>query len=89
MSNKDLSSKLAKGMRRAKEPGAGSTAAPTPTPRTPGTPTAASHTAAQVAPQTRPRQSSGQRFAEQGDQAPPASLDRPWDNLHPKRIWPD
>lgn len=29
------------------------------------------------------------RFARQSDQAPPASLDRPWDNLHPERIWPD
>jgi hypothetical protein len=29
------------------------------------------------------------RFARQSDQSPPASLDRPWDNLHPERIWPD
>jgi hypothetical protein len=29
------------------------------------------------------------RYARQDDQAPPASLDRPWDNLHPARIWPD
>lgn len=29
------------------------------------------------------------RFARQADQSPPASLDRPWDNLHPERIWPD
>jgi len=29
------------------------------------------------------------KFAQQSDQSPPASLDRPWDNLHPARIWPD
>ncbi len=29
------------------------------------------------------------RFARQTDQSPPLSLDRPWDNLHPERIWPD
>ena len=85
MSDNDLSSKLAKGMRRAKEPGTGGT-----TPA--GHPPAASNVAIQPdakAPAgTRPR-TSGKRFAEQGDQAPPASLDRPWDNLHPKRIWPD
>lgn len=32
---------------------------------------------------------SSMRFARQSDQSPPASLDRPWDNLHPERIWPD
>lgn len=87
MSDNDLSSKLAKGMRRAKEPGAGTT------PAVPGTPAAASNVAQQAhTPRdagARPRQSAGRRFAEQGDQTPPASLDRPWENLHPKRIWPD
>ena len=29
------------------------------------------------------------RGARQSDQAPPSSLDHPWENLHPKRIWPD
>lgn len=29
------------------------------------------------------------RFAQQSDQSPPASLDKPWENLHPQRIWPD
>lgn len=28
-------------------------------------------------------------YARQADQSPPPSLDRPWDNLHPERIWPD
>ena len=27
--------------------------------------------------------------ARQDDQSPPASVYQPWDNLHPKRIWPD
>ena len=31
-----------------------------------------------------------ERFARQNDQVPPpTSLDHPWDNLHPERIWPD
>ena len=25
----------------------------------------------------------------QGDQSPQASVYQPWDNLHPKRVWPD
>ena len=29
------------------------------------------------------------RGARQSDQAPPPSLDHPWENLHPERIWPD
>ena len=29
------------------------------------------------------------RAARQSDQAPPPSLDHPWENLHPERIWPD
>ena len=29
------------------------------------------------------------RGARQSDQAPPPSLDQPWENLHPERIWPD
>lgn len=97
MSDNDLSSKLAKGMRRAKEPAAGSTtpAAPTPAasaPHSPSAPAAASNVAVQSHARglagTSPRTGSN-RFAEQGDQTPPASLDRPWENLHPKRIWPD
>ena len=27
--------------------------------------------------------------ARHSDQAPPPSLDHPWENLHPERIWPD
>ena len=103
MSDNDLSSKLAKGMRRAKEPGLGSATSAAPTPAAtapPGAPAAASNVAVQSrapggapggAPGlagTSPR-TGGKRFADQGDQTPPASLDRPWENLHPKRIWPD
>ena len=29
------------------------------------------------------------KFARQANQSPPASLDDPWKNLHPQRIWPD
>lgn len=46
-------------------------------------PTAAAAAAAVPA----PRRAS--RFARQADQSPPASLEHPWDNLHPERIWPD
>lgn len=93
MSDNDLSSKLAKGMRRAKEPTPATVTTPATAPRTtPAIPPAASNVAAQSqarAPSgTRPRVGD-KRFAEQGDQAPPASLDRPWENLHPRRIWPD
>lgn len=28
-------------------------------------------------------------YARQADQSPAPSLDRPWENLHPERIWPD
>lgn len=27
--------------------------------------------------------------ADQSDQPPVPSLDHPWENLHPERIWPD
>ena len=85
MSDNDLASKLARGMRRAKHPSAPETA--------PSGPIAASSSVAReraleqdahVTPSH-----DGERFADQTDQAPQASLDRPWANLHPKRIWPD
>ena len=94
MSDNDLSSKLAKGMRRAKEPAPGSTtpAASTPAASAPhapaATPSAAVQSHVRGTAGATPR-AGGKRFAEQSDQAPPASLDRPWENLHPKRIWPD
>lgn len=94
MSDNDLASKLSKGMRRAKQPAEKETA---------GGPIAASSGIAREAapgpgdlsgkaghnaPAPAPRPGT-KRFAEQDDQAPPASLDSPWKNLHPKRIWPD
>ena len=91
MSDNDLSSKLSKGVRRAKEPAAkekagGPVAATSGVVREPALATEAS--AVKGNPSTA-RPSGPKRFAEQGDQAPPASLDSPWKNLHPKRIWPD
>mgnify|MGYP000203293261 CR=1 FL=1 len=87
MSDNDLSSKLAKGMRRAKDPAAPSGAV---TPAAPTSNKPSTSVADQGHPKGRPRsQPAAGRFAEQNDQAPPASLDRPWENLHPKRIWPD
>lgn len=72
MTEKDFASKLAAGMRRARQ----SPPAPTPA-RAP----VAAASPSRVAPRT--------RFARQADQSPPTNLDRPWDDLHPKRIWPD
>ena len=87
MSDNDLAAKLARGMRRAKHPSA-------PEPAVSG-PIAASSSVAREraldqdahANDTPSRRA--ERFADQTDQAPRASLDRPWENLHPKRIWPD
>lgn len=42
---------------------------------------------AAVAPEPLPVQTS--RAARQADLSPSPTLDRPWDNLHPQRIWPD
>lgn len=91
MSDNDLASKLARGMRRAKQP--------TPPDTHAAAPVAASSSVAREraladeAPATagtynRPSRPA-ERFADQTDQVPPASLDQPWENLHPKRIWPD
>ncbi|PZP64490.1 MAG: hypothetical protein DI596_01865 [Azospira oryzae] len=44
-------------------------------------------TAAETGP--KPGPTPAYRFARQSDQSPPPSLDQPWDNLHPERIWPD
>ncbi len=66
MTEKNLSNKLAAGMRRTRPSAPATKAAPAVLLTTPAT-----------------------RYASQADQSPPASLDRPWDNLHPARIWPD
>ncbi|MFP5350563.1 MAG: hypothetical protein ACLGHO_12060 [Gammaproteobacteria bacterium] len=87
MSDNDLASKLARGMRRAKHPSAPETP--------PSGPIAASSSVARervLEQDANPNGTSSrraERFADQTDQAPRASLDRPWENLHPKRIWPD
>lgn len=78
MTKQDIAGKLAQGVRRAMqsssaEPDAGTPVGGAPSPST----SFVSATA------------SASRFARQTDQSPPASLDRPWDNLHPARIWPD
>lgn len=93
MSDHDLSAKLAQGMRRAKQPSpadsstAGAIAASSAQARERAL--AATHGTGQGGYEAAAPESRVGRFAEQSDQAPPASLDRPWDNLHPKRIWPD
>ena len=91
MSEHDLSAKLAQGMRRAKQPAS----------TEPSVGGAIAASSAQARERALAAQATGQgddaasaeqrpgRFADQSDQAPPASLDRPWENLHPKRIWPD
>lgn len=87
MSDNDLASKLARGMRRAKHPSVPETP--------PSGPIAASSSVAreraleQDASANDVASHQAERFADQTDQAPRASLDRPWENLHPKRIWPD
>ena len=50
-------------------------------------PAASAAGAAPVAPEPLPVQPS--RAARQADLSPSPTLDRPWDNLHPQRIWPD
>lgn len=92
MSDNDLASKLTKGMRRAKQPAAkevagGAIAASSSVVREAALGTEDSSASARSN-STAPRPGA-KRFAEQDDQAPPASLDSPWKNLHPKRIWPD
>ena len=73
MTRKDLSEKLLAAVRAAKTQ---SGAAPVAQPR-----------------RVRPRRARPlpgvRRGARQSDQAPPPSLDQPWKNLHPERIWPD
>lgn len=73
MKKKGFAEKLAAGVRQARQ------LAPAPPATKPAPPARRSAPAA-------PRRPA---FARQEDQAPPASLDRPWDNLHPRRIWPD
>jgi hypothetical protein len=61
----------------------------TPEPALPPTASAEKRAASRPEPPHPPRVAGSAKFAQQSDQSPPASLDRPWDNLHPARIWPD
>lgn len=71
--SKKLGSKLADSVRHAKQQ----------------TETAAETKASAAGkPAAKPDQSTG-KYAAQTDQAPKPSLDNPWDNLYPARIWPD
>lgn len=76
--SKKLESKLADSVRQAKQQSeaAADTQAPAPKP------------AAAAKPAARPTASTG-KYATQDDQAPKPSLDNPWANLYPARIWPD
>jgi len=82
MTNKTMGSKLADSLRqvRGEKPGAPIQPRTVPTPQP-----AAAHTE----PPRNTRGTGSATFAKQSDQSPPASLDRPWENLHPARIWPD
>lgn len=84
MTNKKMGSKLADSLRqvRGEKP---ATPEPVPPSTTPVEKPVVSH----PEPARAPRVAASAKFAQQSDQSPPASLDHPWDNLHPARIWPD
>lgn len=74
MSGKDFASKLAAGMRRAKDPTATTATAPAaPTPAPVATPPVSTRAASPLAPV----------------RSGASPTDNPWTNLHPTRIWPD
>ncbi len=50
-------------------------------------PAASAADAAPVAPEPLPAKATW--AARPADLSPSPTLDRPWDNLHPQRIWPD
>lgn len=80
MSKKNIGSKLADSLRQARDLPAGTVSGDV----TPASTPAPTPKPARAAPP--PPFGS---YARQIDQSPAASLDRPWDNLHPERIWPD
>jgi hypothetical protein len=71
--SKKLESKLADSVRQAKQQNETTT---------PSAQTATSKPAAA-------KPDAAGKFATQNDQAPKPSLDSPWANLYPDRIWPD
>lgn len=73
MTKQDIAGKLAQSVRRAMQPPPAEADAGEPSPP----------------PSPAPSSAPTARFARQTDQSPPASLDRPWHNLHPERVWPD
>jgi hypothetical protein len=73
--SKKLESKLADSVRQAKQQNeTAATAAATPAAAKPASPA---------------KLDANKKFASQADQAPKPSLDSPWENLYPSRIWPD
>ncbi len=78
--SKKLESKLANSVRQAKQQN--ETAETT-------AQTASSAPAAAAKPTTTIKSTAANEFASQADQAPKPSLDKPWANLYPARIWPD
>ncbi|HWS01839.1 MAG TPA: histone H1 protein [Gammaproteobacteria bacterium] len=77
--SKKLESKLADSVRQAKQQNETPAAASAAQPAAPQT---------ETKPAAKPAQPGG-KFASQNDQAPKPSLDSPWANLYPARIWPD
>lgn len=71
--SKKLESKLADSVRQAKQQNE--------------TTTTSAQTAASKPAAAKP--AAAGKFASQNDQAPKPSLDNPWTNLYPDRIWPD
>jgi len=81
MSNKTMGSKLADSLRQMRGEKPADAMAPPPAP-----------TEKKMAPQPelpRQRAAGTSAYAQQSDQSPAPSLDHPWRNLHPARIWPD
>jgi len=93
MTRKNMGSRLADSLRQARQVGQ---------PAQPGSPSGTktadpSSDQAAAAKQVRPSNTVAKQPAAPGskdvvlgnEQAPVPNLDKPWDNLHPDRIWPD
>ena len=84
MSKKKMGSKMMDSLRQARE----ATSAPATPERAPAPPVKTATAPAKSAPAPAAR-APAKRSAAQDDQVPAGTLDHPWDNLHPRRIWPD